>query len=61
MAAISGLDPFVVLSQGHEDYIISLALINKIMSFENERKIDEIKALSELIGYKVAEVIAKIF
>jgi hypothetical protein len=31
------------------------------MLLTNERKVDEMKALSELIGYKVAEVIAQIF
>jgi hypothetical protein len=61
MAAIAGINPYEVLSQGHEDYVITLGLVSKILTLQNERKSDEIKALSELIGYKVAEVISKIF
>lgn len=56
-----GMDPNVLLSQGTEDYIISVAMMQSALKLKNSDKIEEIKVLAELIGYEVAKTIAKIF
>lgn len=50
-----------LLSRDKNDYLINIALMKKAMQLSSERKSEEIKVLAELIGFKVAEVIAKIF
>jgi len=55
------MNPYEVLSQGKEDYLISIAIIQQALRLNNERKTEEIKVLSELTGMEVAKIIAKIF
>jgi hypothetical protein len=56
-----GMNPYDFLSQGKEDYLISIAIIQKALQISNERKSEEIKVLAELTGLEVAKVIANIF
>jgi hypothetical protein len=58
---VVGMNPYEVLSQGKEDYLISIAIIQQALRLNNERKTEEIKVLSELTGMEVAKIIAKIF
>lgn len=60
-AIILGIDPKRVLDQGREDYLIDIAFMQKALKLTTEQKIEEVKVLSELIGYEVAKAIAKIF
>jgi hypothetical protein len=60
-AVTLGIDPYKVISQGHEDYLISIALMKKAMKLSSEQKSEEIKVLAELTGLEVAKVLAKIF
>jgi hypothetical protein len=55
------MDPYKVITQGHEDYLISIALMKKAMKLSSEQKSEEIKVLAELTGLEVAKVLAKIF
>jgi len=55
------MEPFPVLEQGKEDYLISMAIVTKALKLQSERKTQEIEVLAELVGYEVAKVIAKIF
>jgi len=55
------MDPYQVMSQGEEDYLISIALMKKAMKLSVEQKTEEIKVLAELTGLEVAKVLAKIF
>jgi hypothetical protein len=56
-----GMNPFEVLDRGHDDYLISIALMQKALTLSSEQKIEEIKILAQLTGFEVAKVIAKIF
>jgi hypothetical protein len=56
-----GMDGKKLLSQGSEDYLIDIALLQKAMKLSSEQKVEEIKVLAELIGLEVAKTIAKIF
>ena len=60
-STIAGVNPYEVLSQGREDYLISVAIIEKVLRLQNERRTEEIKLLAELTGFEVAKVIAKMF
>jgi hypothetical protein len=55
------MDPLRVLNQGDEDYIISIALMEKALQLGSDEKVEEVKALAELIGFEVAKTITKIF
>jgi len=50
-----------LLDKGNEDFVTSLAILQKAIALTNERKIEEIKILAELIGIEVGKTIAKIF
>ena len=56
-----GVDPYTVLNQGNDDYLITIAFLQKAMKLSVDRKAEEIKVLAELTGLKVAEVFSKIF
>jgi len=56
-----GMDPKKVLDQGSEDYLISIALMQKAIEITSKEKVEEIQILAELIGFEVAKTIAKIF
>ena len=55
------MESTTLLSQGPEDYLINMAIIQNAIKLKNSEKIEEIKVLAELIGYEVAKTIAKIF
>jgi len=56
-----GMEPFPVLAQGKEDYLISLAIMTRALKITSERKTEEIEILAELIGYEVAKTVSKMF
>ena len=56
-----GFDVKDLLSQGREDYLISIGLIQKALSIHAERKEKEVEVTSKMIAYELAQVLAKIF
>ena len=42
-----GIDPYKVITQGHEDYLISIALMKKAMKLSNEQKVADNKLNNE--------------
>jgi len=55
------MNPMDVIGRGTEDYLISIALMEKAMKLQNDRKKEEIQVQAELTGLEVAKVLAKIF
>lgn len=55
------MEPMPFLSQGKEDYLISIALMQKSLQISSTQKIEEIKLLAELIGLEVGKTVSKIF
>lgn len=56
-----GLDPHSFVDQGHDDYIINLALLRKAVELQAKQKIDEVEILSKMIGHEVLQGLSKIF
>jgi hypothetical protein len=55
-----GLDPYDLLDQGREEYLIKIALMQKASALRSERTLKELEVGAKLTGYEIAKIMARI-
>jgi hypothetical protein len=56
-----GMDPNLIIDRGHEDFLLNISILKRIVKDSTEEKRDEIQALSKLIAVELAQILGKIF
>ncbi len=53
------MDPIDFLSQGREDHLIRLSILQRAITIGGKEKLDEIELLSKKVGLETARIISK--
>jgi len=55
------MDPNLIIDRGHDDFLLNLSILKRMVKDAHEEKRDEIEALSKLIAFELAQILGKIF